>query len=158
MLKVPPREPVFKFLPPEDRKGRCRQLLAASGAGAGFSWCCCCRCFRGLLALSCEQKVPTPMFLILPRHPYPSTCWEARFSHYVYYSEKKMLRNWEALGRIIVYTYWHTWRLPVKELRDPNHRQPTFLYNARGAHSFKEVLLLSSRQASWTSLRGMLHL
>ena len=45
----------------------------------------------------------------------------------VVYYIKKLPRNWGTLDRIIVHIYWHTWGLSGKKLRDPGHRQPTYV-------------------------------
>ena len=42
----------------------------------------------------------------------------------------KKLRDLRLI-KLNTHTYWNTWALSVKKLRDPSHRQPTFLYSAR---------------------------
>ena len=38
---------------------------------------------------------------------------------------KKLLRNWGALDRLIAHTYWNTWALSFKKLRDPGNWMAT---------------------------------
>ena len=42
----------------------------------------------------------------------------------------KKLRDLRLI-KLNTHTYWNTWALSVTKLRDPSHRQPTFLYSAR---------------------------
>ena len=70
---------------------------------------------------------------------------------YNYYI-KKLLRNWGALDRLIAHTYWNTWALSFKKLRDPGNWQPTFLYNARAVLSWLPFDSFCARLMGWVGL------